>query len=268
MRMAVIGGTGLVGEKVVATLRHRGHEVVVASRQFDVNTLTNVKLATSLRGAKVVIDVINSPSCDGDDASDFFRISTTNVVAAAEAARSSHYIVLSVVGTERMTSSGYFRGKLIQETLVTTSRIPHTILRSTQFFDFLHRISETNTDHQSVRIAPAWSQPIGAGEVAAALADLSMAAPRNGLIEHAGPQLFRLDDLVRRLLTANGDERTVIADTKATYFGAPIEDDTLLPDEGAIIGVGSFDEWLRSRTPTATAAIRKQLDRTHSTFDT
>jgi uncharacterized protein YbjT (DUF2867 family) len=246
MRIVVIGGSGLVGAKLVTTLQHRGHDVIAASRRTGVNTLDREGLAEVLSGAKVVIDVINSPYLEGAAVQSFFRASTQNVIAAAESARVRHHIVLSIVGTDRMLGSEYFRGKIAQETLVGISPIPHTILRSTQFFDFLPQIAETDTDGGTVRVAPVLVQPIAADEVAAALADLAVGSPRNAMIEHAGPEQFHLDDIVRRVLEARGDARRVVTDRGARFFGATLAEDTLTPDEGAIIGVGHFDQWLRS----------------------
>jgi uncharacterized protein YbjT (DUF2867 family) len=246
MRIVVIGGTGLVGAKLVTTLQHRGHDVIAASRRTGVNTLNGEGLSEVLSGAKVVIDVINSPVLEGAAVQDFFRTSTRNVIAAAEAAHVKHHIALSIVGTDRMLGSEYFRGKMAQETLIGISPIPHTILRSTQFFDFLPRIVQPGAAGRCVRVPPVFVQPIAADEVAAALADLAMDAPRNHMIEHAGPELFRLDDIVQRALWASGDARQVIPDSAARYFGATVSDDTLTPDEGAIIGVTRFDDWLQS----------------------
>jgi uncharacterized protein YbjT (DUF2867 family) len=250
MRIVVIGGAGRVGAKLVTTLRHRGHDVVAASRRSGVDTLTGEGLVEALAGAKLIIDAVNSPSYEGETAVDFFRTSTQNVIAAAEAARVKHHVVVSIVGTERMLGSGYFRAKLAQETLVGISKIPHTILRSTQFFDFLPHITDSDATSDVVRVAPVWAQPVAADEVAAALADLAMAGPRNDMIEHAGPELFRLDDIVRRVMQAAQDPRSVVTDPQARYFGAQLRDDTLTPDEGAIIGVTRLDDWLRS-TPLA-----------------
>lgn len=246
MRVVVIGGSGLVGAKLVHTLLHRGHDVIAASRRSGVNTVTGEGLAAALAGAKVVIDVTDSPSFEGLDAMEFFRLSSSNLLAAAEAARVKHHIALSIVGTDRLLHSGYFRAKMAQENLLRRSRIPHTILRSTQFFEFLSRIPESDANGQAVRVAHVGVQPIAADEVAAALADLAAAPPRNDTIEHAGPELFRLDDIVRRVLQAKHDPRDVITDPRAPYFGAELRDDTLTPDEGAILGVARFDEWLKA----------------------
>lgn len=245
MRIAVIGGTGLVGAKLVTTLRHRGHEVVVASRRCGVNTLTGEGLSHAIAGSRTVIDVTNSPTLDGRSVTDFFGTSSRNLLATEQTARVKHHIVLSIVGTDRLLNSAYFRAKMLQEDLVQRSPIPHTILRSTQFFDFLRRIPEPHLDGTVVRVSPAFVQPVAADEVAAAIADLAQAGPRNGMIEHAGPEIFHLDQIMRHIMAAAGDQRAVIADSRARYFGAELSNDSLTPDEGAIIGVTRFDEWLK-----------------------
>jgi len=253
MRIVVIGGSGLVGAKLVDTLRHRGHDVLAASPSSGVNAVTGEGLAAALAGAKVVIDVTNSPSFESTDAMEFFRTSSSNLLAAEAAAHVKHHVALSIVGTNRLLHSGYFRAKMAQENLIKNSRLPHTILRSTQFFDFLSRIAQPDADGRTVRVSPACVRPIAADEVAAALADITAAAPRNDMIEHAGPELFRLDAIVRRVLQANQDPREVVTDPRAPYFGAELRDDTLTPDEGAIIGVTRLDDWLkRSSIPAAT----------------
>jgi uncharacterized protein YbjT (DUF2867 family) len=220
MRISVIGGTGLVGAKLVATLRHRGHEVIVGSRRCGVDTLTGEGLKGAIAGSRVVIDVTNSPTWDDDSAMEFFETSSRNLLAAEEAARVRHHIVLSVVGTDRLLESAYFKAKMVQEELARCSPIPHTILRSTQFFDFLHRIPEPHLDDNAVRVSRAFVQPIAADEVAAAIADLAQGEPRNYMIEHAGPEAFHLDEIVRQVMEAAGDGRAVIADSRARYFGA------------------------------------------------
>jgi uncharacterized protein YbjT (DUF2867 family) len=227
MRIVVIGGSGLVGAKLVSTLEHRGHDVLAASRSSGVNTLTGEGLAAAIAGATVVIDVTNSPSLDGPAPLEFFGTSSRNVLAAESAARVKHHIVLSIVGTDLLVDSDYFRAKLTQEEMAKAAPIPHTILRSTQFFDFLARIPEPDSHGRAVRVAPVSIQPLAADEVAAALADLAAAPPRNDMIEHAGPEIFRLDDIVRRVLQEQGDSREVVADAHARYFGAELRDDTL-----------------------------------------
>ena len=257
MRIVVIGGSGLVGAKLVSNLRHRGHDVVSASRQSGVNTITGEGLAAALTGANVVVDVTNSPTFENPVALDFFQTSCRNLLAAEQAARVKHHLVLSIVGTDRLLESDYFQAKMAQEDLVSASPIPHTILRSTQFYEFMPRIPESDADGRTVRVSPALVQPLASGEVAAALADLATAAPRNRMIEFAGPECFRLDEIVQRVMQATQDSREVITDPSARYFGASLSEDTLTPDEGAIIGVGRFDDWLktaRSRQPGGATA--------------
>lgn len=245
MRMVVVGGSGRVGAKLVEILRHRGHDVLAASPRTGVNTITGEGLAAALTGCNVVIDVTNSPSFEDNYVMKFFETSSRNLVAAAEAAHVKHHVVLSIVGTDRLLESGYFRAKMRQEDLARESLIPHTVLRSTQFFEFMPTVVQSEKDRSAVRVAPALVQPIESAEVAAALADLATAAPRNGMVEFAGPECFRLDDAVLRVMLATRDSRAVIADPQARYFGARLSEDTLTPDEGAIIGVGRFDDWLR-----------------------
>jgi uncharacterized protein YbjT (DUF2867 family) len=247
MRIVVVGGSGLVGAKLVETLRHRGHDVLAASPRTGVNTITGEGLAEAMTDCNVVIDVTNSPSFEDDDVLKFFETSSRNLLAAATAARIKHHIVLSIVGTDRLLESGYFRAKMRQEDLARESLIPHTILRATQFFEFMPRVVQTEADERAVRVSPALVQPIASGEVAAALADLAAAAPRNGMIEFAGPECFRLDDAVLRVMQVTNDSRALIADPHARYFGARLSEDTLTPDEGAIIGVGRFEDWLKRR---------------------
>jgi uncharacterized protein YbjT (DUF2867 family) len=244
MKITVLGGHGLVGARLVSTLRHRGHEVIAASRRSGVDALTGEGLANAVAGAHVVVNVMNSPSFDGDAVMDFFRTSSRNLHAAEVAAHVRHHIALSIVGTDRLQHGNYFRAKALQEELIQASPVPHTILRSTQFFEFLPRIAEPGDDGRVMRVPPVLTQPIAVQEVAAALADLTTQAPRNGMLEHAGPECFQLDELVRRVLHANQDSREVIADVHARYFGATLERDTLLPDEGAIVGVSRFSDWL------------------------
>jgi uncharacterized protein YbjT (DUF2867 family) len=245
MKITIIGGNGLVGARLAGTLRHRGHEVVATSRRSGVDALTGHGLAHAVAGSRVVIDVMNSPSLDGDAVLDFFSTAGRNLLAAEATAHVRHHIALSIVGTDRLQLSDYFRAKLLQEELIQASPIPHTILRSTQFFEFLPRIAEPDHDGRAVRVPPVLVQPIAVQEVAAALADLTTQAPRNGMLEHAGPECFQLDALVHQVLQANHDTREVIADIHARYFGATLERDTLVPDEGAIVGVARFGDWLR-----------------------
>lgn len=242
MQITVIGGSGLVGAQLVSTLRNRRHEVLAASPRTGVNTITGEGLAEAVAGSSVVVDVTNSPAFDDATSLKFFETSCCNLIAAAEAARVKHHVVLSVVGTDRLLDSGYFRAKMIQEDLVRTSLIPHTVLRATQFFEFVERIARSDSDE---RVSPAFIQPIASEEVAAALADLATASPRNGMIEAAGPEMFRLDEMVRRVRRIHQDRRAVVTDPGARYYGAELREDTLTPDEGAILGVTRFDEWLK-----------------------
>lgn len=259
MKIVVIGGSGLVGAKLVSTLRHRGHEVVSASRRSGVNTLTGEGLAEALAGAEVVVDVTNSTSYDDPEVTQFFRCSSRNLVEAAQAARVKHHMVLSIVGTDRLLQSSYFRAKMIQEDLVSSSPIAHTILRSTQFYEFMPRIPESDANERTVRASPALVQPLASGEVAAALADLATTAPRNRMIEFAGPECFRLDEIVQRVMHAYQDRREVVTDTHARYFGALLAEDTLTPDAGAMVGVGTFDDWLKNSAARATEPRSSEL---------
>ena len=260
MRIVVIGGCGQVGAKLVGILRHRGHDVVAASRRSGVNSITGEGLYRALAGATCVVDVTNSPSFNDTTSLEFFRISSRNLLAAAQAARIRHFVALSVVGSDRLFDSGYFRAKLVQEDLIRASPIPHTILRSTQFYEFISQIAQADKDGQAVRVSPALVQPVAADEVAAALADITTTGPRNGMIEHAGPELFRLDAIVRCAMQALQDPRETVTDRRARYFGAELSDDTLTPDEGAILGVTRFDEWL-SHAITFSPGLRPQARR-------
>jgi uncharacterized protein YbjT (DUF2867 family) len=248
MKIVVIGGTGLIGSKVVKNLRQRGHEVLAASPGSGVNTITGQGLAEALKGAQVVVDVSNSPSFEDAAVLKFFETSGRNLLAAEAAAGVRHHVALSVVGTDRLQASGYFRAKLAQENLIKASPLPYTILRSTQFFEFMGRIAQEGANGQSVRVSPALVQPIVSDEVAAALADIATAAPANDIVEVAGPEQRRLDELVRQALIANKDAREVIADVHARYFGAELNDETLIPDDDALTGATRFEEWLRYST--------------------
>lgn len=259
MRIVVIGGSGLVGAKLVSTLWRRGHDVVSASRRSGVDTITGKGLALALMGANVVVDVTNPRSFDGPEVLEFFQTSCRNLLAAEQTARVRHHVVLSIVGTDRLLESSYFRAKMVQEDLVSASPIPHTILRSTQFYEFMPRIPESDADGHSVRASPALVQPLASEEVAAALADIATAAPRNGIVEFAGPECFQLDEIVQRVMQATQDSREVVTDPSARYFGAPLSEDTLTPDEGAIIGVGRFDDWLKRAGGTRASSPNMNL---------
>jgi uncharacterized protein YbjT (DUF2867 family) len=244
MKIVVIGGSGLIGTKVVNILRQNGHEVVAASPKSGVNTLTREGLAEALSGTQVVVDVANSPSFEAKAALEFFETSGRNLLAAGAAAGVGHHVALSVVGTEHLLESGYFPAKLAQEKLIKASGIPYTILRATQFFEFVGAIVQSGTDRDVIRLSPALLQPIASDDVAAALADLAVAPPVNGMVEVAGPEPLPLDKLARQFLAANGDSRQVIADVHARYFGAAINDRSLTPGEHPRLGPTRFEDWL------------------------
>lgn len=249
MKIVVIGGTGLIGSKLVNRLRQLSHEVVAASPNTGVNTLTGEGLAQALAGAKVVVDVTNSPSWEDKAVMDFFVTSTRNQLVAEAAAGVGHHVALSVVGTDRLLASGYFRAKMAQEELIKTSGIPYTILRATQFFEFVSGIAQSATDGQTVRLPSALMQPIFSDDVAAALADIALGAPVNGMVEVAGPEQIRLDELVRRYLSVSKDARKVVTDAHARYYGLEVNDQSLTPGENPRIGQTHFDDWLARSTP-------------------
>jgi uncharacterized protein YbjT (DUF2867 family) len=244
MKIVVIGGTGLIGSKLVARLRNDGHEPLAASPDTGVNVITGEGLAEALEGAQVVVDVANAPAWDDEAVLEFFQTSSHNLIAAEAAAGVGHHVTLSVVGTDRLPDSGYFRAKAAQEDLVKTGPIPYTIVRATQFFEFIGRIADSNTDGATVRLSPALIQPEAADDVAGTLADVAVGAPLNDTVELAGPEAFRLDELARRLLSASGDARQVTADVHARYFGAELDDRSLAPGEDARIAPTRFEDWL------------------------
>jgi len=244
MNIAVIGGTGLIGSKLLALLRHRGEDARSASPETGVDTLTGQGLADAVAGAEVVIDVENSPSIKDEAAMSFFETSSRHLLAAAAAAGVRHYVALSVVGTGLLEENGYYRAKRLQETLIKASGVPYTILRSTQFFEFVDSIAESASDGRTVRLAPAQVQPILSDDVVRALADIVMRAPANGTIEVAGPERFQLDELVRHLLSAKRDRREVITDARARYFGVELEDQSLVPVTPALVFGTRFETWL------------------------
>ncbi len=245
MKIVVIGGSGLIGTKLVGNLRALGHDVVAASPKSGVNTLTGEGLAAALAGARVVVDVANSPSFEDKAVLEFFQKSGRNLLAAEAAAGVSHHVALSIVGTDRVPASGYLRAKVAQENLITAAKIPHTIVRATQFFEFVPGIAQAATEGATVRLPAALMQPIAAEDVATALTRVVGEAPANGIVEIAGPEKIRQDELVRRYLRAAGDARTVLTDPKAKYFGAELDDSSLTPGAGARIGATRFDDWLR-----------------------
>ena len=259
MKIVVIGGTGLIGSKVVNILRQRGHEVVAASPSSGVNTLTGEGLAEALTGAQVVVDVANSPSFEDKPALDFFETSGRNLLAAEKAAGVKHHVALSVVGTDRLTGSGpgslsgYFRAKMAQENLIKASGIPFTIVHATQFFEFVKSITQSATGGSEIRLSSVLMQPMASDDVAAAVAEVALGEPVNGMIEIAGPDQIRQDELVRQYLSATGDARKVITDDNTGYFGIEVNDQSLVPGDNPRLGPTHFAEWLSRTTPQKTA---------------
>src|SRR6476620_6483416 len=244
MKLIVIGGTGLIGTKVVKGLREKGHEVLAASPSQGINSVTGEGLAEALVGAQVVVDVSNAPSWEDKAVLEFFERSERNLAAAEAAAGVGHHVALSVVGTERLLASGYFRAKMAQENLIKASPIPYTIVRATQFFEFVGGIAQLATEGQTVRLPPVLMQPIVSDDVAAVVADVALAEPLSGTFDLAGPELIRQDDLVRQFLTATGDARTVITDLKALYYGIAVNDQSLTPGDNPRLGPTRFADWL------------------------
>ena len=249
MKLVIIGGTGLIGSKLVTILREHGHEAVPASPDTGVNTLTGEGLADALQGASVVVDVSNSPSFEATAVMEFFTTSTRNLLRYAAAAGVGHYVALSVVGTERMPESSYFRAKNAQETLIKAAAIPYSIVHATQFFEFVKRIADEATDGTTVRLPPVLIQPMAADDVARSLAKVAVGAPLNGMVEIAGPQQFRFDDLIRQGLGARNDPREVVVDAHARYFGTELGERSLVPGDGARLGEIRFQEWLGQPVP-------------------
>jgi uncharacterized protein YbjT (DUF2867 family) len=252
IKIVVIGGSGLIGSKLVEKLREAGHEPLPASPDSGVDTLTGEGLAEALDGAQVVVDVTNAPGWDDAAVLDFFQTSSRNILAAEAAAGVTHHVLLSIVGTERLHDSGYYRAKLAQEEAVTAATVPYTILRATQFFEFIARIADSSTDGETVRLPPVFVQPEAADDVAATLADLAVSTPVNGIIELAGSERFRLDELARRVLKANHDPRRVTADVRARYFGAELDDHSLTPGNNPRIAATRFEDWLSQSTARQT----------------
>ncbi|MDQ0374812.1 SDR family oxidoreductase [Cellulomonas humilata] len=243
MKIVVIGGTGLIGSKLVALLAADGHDAVAASPGTGVNTLTGDGLAEVLTGADVVVDVSNSPSFEAAAVLEFFTTSTRNLLAAETVAGVRHHVALSVVGTQRLPESGYFRAKIAQEQLIESSPIPFSLVHATQFFEFLAGIVDSATDGSTVRLAPVLIQPMAADDVAAELRDVAVGAPTNARVDIAGPERFRLDDLGRRFLAARDDAREVVTDLTAPYFGAVLQEDTLVPLGEATLGSTHLQDW-------------------------
>ena len=244
MKVVVIGGTGLIGSKLVAKLREHGHEAVAAAPSTGVNTLTGEGLELALEGASVVVDVSNSPSFADDPVMEFFRTSTTNLLQYSAKAEVGHYVALSVVGTDRLTESGYFRAKIVQESLIRDSVIPYSIVHATQFFEFVKAIADFSTVDCKVRLSSALIQPMASDNVAAAIARVAVGQPLKGIREIGGPEQFGLDELVRKGLAAKGDPREVVTDEQAPYYGVRLSQRTLVPGPDALLGEITFDEWL------------------------
>jgi len=245
MKIVVIGGSGLIGSKVVNILRERGHEVVAASPSSGVNTVTGQGLTEAVAGAQVVVDVANSPTFEDQVAMEFFEKSGRNLLAAEAFAGVRHHVALSVVGTDRLLVSGYFRAKMAQEELIKASTIPYTIVRATQFFEFVGAIAQSATEGQTVRLPPALMQPIVSDDVATLLADVVLGTPLNSTIELAGPEPIRMDDLVRSYLNVRQDSLNVVTDSQARYFGIPVNDQSLTPGDHPRHGTTRFADWLK-----------------------
>lgn len=250
MKIVVIGGTGLIGSKVVALLRGKGHEALAASPNTGVNTITREGLAKALAGASVVLDLANSPSFEDKAVLAFFETAGRNLLAAEAAAGVRHHVALSVVGADRLPDSGYLRAKVAQERLIQASKIPYTIVRSTQFFEFVGPIAQSAAQGSTIRLSPALLQPIASDDVASAVAAVALAEPANAIVELAGPEKIPLDSLVRQHLTHAGDRREVIADIHARYFGTELDDRSLTPGSAPILGSIRFADWLR-RSPAS-----------------
>jgi uncharacterized protein YbjT (DUF2867 family) len=254
MRIVVIGGTGLIGSKLVAKLREHGHEAVAASPNSGVNTLTGEGLAEVLKGASVVVDVSNSPSWEDSAVMNFFETSTRNLLTYEASEGVRHHVALSVVGTERLSESGYFRAKIAQEKLIKSGKIPYSIVQATQFFEFLKQLADISFDGKNVRVPDALFQPMAADDVASALGRIAAGQPINGTIEIGGPEAFRIENLVRRRLLSLNDSREVVADPITLYSGARISERTLVPDSAAQLGDTSFADWLKSSAARPSSA--------------
>jgi len=256
MKIVVVGGSGLIGSQLVAKLRDRGHEVVAASPKSGVNAVTGEGLAQAIAGAQVVVDVANSPSWEDAAVLKFFEDAGRNLAKAERDAGAKHHVALSVVGTDRLLESGYFRAKLAQEKLIQSSGVPYTIVRATQFFEFIGAIAQSGTVGQTVRLPSALMQPIASDDVAAALADFTLADPANRILELAGPEPFGIDEIARQYLADQGDPREVVTDDNAPYYGVRVSERSLMPGEGARIAPTRFADWLRRSAPRKAAVAR------------
>jgi uncharacterized protein YbjT (DUF2867 family) len=257
MKIVVIGGSGLIGSKLVEKLRQAGHDPLAASPDTGVDTLTGEGLQEALEGAQVVVDVSNAPAWDDAAVMDFFQTSSRNILAAETAGGVSHHVTLSIVGADRLPGSGYMRAKVAQEEAVKAGSVPFTILRAAQFFEFIGRIADSSTEGDTVHVPPVFVQPEAADDVAAALAELAANEPANGVVELAGPEEFRLDELVRRVLSAWNDARRVRADIYAPYFGAELNYFSLTPEGNARIAPTHFEDWLSQASQTNLATQRR-----------
>jgi uncharacterized protein YbjT (DUF2867 family) len=244
MKIVVIGGSGLIGSKLVEKLAQEGHDPLAAAPDTGVDTITGEGLAEALDGAQVVVDVANAPAWDDAAVLDFFQTSARNLLSAEEAAGVGHHVTLSVVGADRLPDSGYLRAKVAEEEMVKAGPIPYTIVRATQFFEFIGRIADSSTDGDTVLLSPALVQPEAADDVVSTLAEVAVGAPLNGTVELAGPEAFPLDELARRVLRAKGDARRVVADPHVRYFGAELDDRSLTPGDDARIAPTRFEDWL------------------------
>jgi len=254
MKIVVIGGSGLIGSKLVSKLREHGHETVAASPNSGVNSLTGEGLAEAMKGASVVVDVSNAPSWEDAAVMNFFETATRNLLACEAIAGVGHHVALSVVGSERLLESGYFRAKIAQENLIKSSSIPYTIVRATQFFEFVKGIVDSSTDGNKVRLPTALIQPMSADDVANAVGRVAMGSPVNGTVEVGGPEAFPLNQLARVYLSAHRDPREVVADAHARYYGVKVSERTLVPDDGARLGEMRFETWLTQSAGKAAAA--------------
>lgn len=249
MKIVVIGGTGLIGSKLVQRLQAEGHDVIAASPASGVNTVTGEGLAEVLDGAQIVVDVANSPSFEDKAVMEFFQSSGRNLLAAEAAAGVTHHVALSVVGTDRLQGSGYFRAKFAQEKLIKEASIPYTIVHSTQFFEFMFGIAQSGAQGDKVHLSPAMMQPIYSDDVADALVDFVLGKPLDGMAEIAGPEPIRISDAVEKYMRQIGDNREIVVDSQTPYFGVRLDDKTLMPSEGARLGKTLFSEWVKTATP-------------------
>jgi uncharacterized protein YbjT (DUF2867 family) len=251
MKIVVIGGTGRIGSKVVRRLRDRGHEVIAAAPQNGIDVLTGEGLEAAMVGTRVVVDLANSPSFEDEASLHFFRMAGLNLLAAETKTGVAHHVALSVVGTEKLSASGYFRAKLAQEKLIEAGPIPYTIVRATQFFEFVDGIADEGTVGDTVHLPPAYFQPMAAADVSSAVARVAAEAPLNGMTEVGGPEKLRLDELVRDVLARRNDPRTVLTDPRASYFGITPGESTLLPGPGARLAETRFEDWFQAQLAAA-----------------